>query len=310
MNELHGVCRRGDAARVQELLSARDGSTVIDAFDARGRTPLMYAVQSPSPECVRLLLRAGANVHQESKAEFEAGEPALALAARAGYPEIVLALLSAGADIGYMRNGYDVLIDAVHGRDVLRDSRLLRLLRELAERGARKNTVTSHSESVLRVLSRIGRFDAVRLLLQMGADESLLSWTPLIKAAALGTLADIGSQIAEGGSLEGRDYWERTAWLVAIQTGEIEKAKLLVEKGSERSVVGRCRKPPLFYAIESYHIPMLQWLIRTGEDIEQTDEFGATPLMTAVEYANPHAVEVLLAHGAAVDRTRPHEQTA
>ena len=310
MDELHSAAKRGDLARLRESLATQTETARINAFDIHGRTPLMYAVRSAGLEGVRLLLAAGASVHQESKASFEAGEPVLALAVRAGDPEIVLTLIEAGANIGYSRNGCDVLIDAVHGRDVFRDSRLLDLLSLLVKRGARTDTVTSHSESVLRVLSRIGRFDAVRLLLHAGADESHLSWTPLIKAVALGAVADVKNEISEGTSLEGRDYWERTAWLVAIQTGEIEKAKLLLGNGADRHAVGRCAKPSLFYAIVNHQIPMLHWLISIGTDIEQTDEFGNTPLMTAVECASFDAVDVLLAHGAAVDRQRSHEQTA
>jgi len=108
-----------------------------------------------------------------------------------GRSEIVATLIEAGADIRYLRNGYDILIDAVHGRDVFSDPRLLDLLRLLVARGARTDTVTGHEESVLRVLSRIGRFDAIRLLLQAGADESLLKWTSLMKTVALGTVAEV-----------------------------------------------------------------------------------------------------------------------
>jgi len=294
---------------MRELL-AQAGASEINRFDSEGRTPLMYAVSSADVETVRLLLAAGASVHQESRKSYESGNPVLALAVRAGDPEVVAALIEAGAPVQYERDTYDVLIDALFGRDVYRDARLIELLGLLVAHGACMDTVTSYDESVLRVLSRKGRFDAIQFLLEAGADESLLSWTPLIKAVALGTVADVEHEIAQGAELEGRDYWERTAWLVAIQCGDLEKARLLLEKGADRNAVGRCSQPSLFYTLPGHQVAMLRWLLSLGIDIEQTDEFGETPLMAAAEGSRVDVVELLLAHGATVDRRRSHDQTA
>src|SRR5882672_8169907 len=90
------------------------------------------------------------------------------------------ALIEAGADIHYNRDhGYDALIDAVHGRDVARDPRLLELLGLLVAHGVNLSGVSAYGESGLRVLSRLGRFDAVRVLLDARADNCQLAWTPL-----------------------------------------------------------------------------------------------------------------------------------
>src|SRR3954451_20138865 len=133
-----------------------------------------------------------------------------------GDPRRVFALIEAGADIHYKRDhGYDALLDAVHGRDVARDPRLLELLALLAAHGVDLSGVSAYGESGLRVLSRLGRFDAVRLLLDAGADRSQLGWTPLVEAVALGSLADVQAALANGPALEARDWWERTAWLIA-----------------------------------------------------------------------------------------------
>ena len=55
--------------------------------------------------------------------------PTLVSALKEGDPRTVAGLIASGANIRYRDdNGYDALIDAVHGRDVGRDGRLLALL--------------------------------------------------------------------------------------------------------------------------------------------------------------------------------------
>jgi ankyrin repeat protein len=219
-----------------------------------------------------------------------------------GDPQRVRALIEAGADIRYkLDSGYDALIDAVHGRDVLRDPRLLELLALLVDHGVELSGVSEYGESALRVLSRLGRFDAVRLLLDAGADKGHLEWTPLMEAVALGSLADVEAALAQGAALEERDFWSRTAWLIALLAGDIAKAELLREHGADPAARGRCGCPPLFYAIQGHHPDMLGWLLREGADVHQPDELGGTALIEAVENHDLECIEILLDAGADVE---------
>lgn len=310
--ELHGLAGGGKTEELRQRLNDDSVRIYIDGYDRLGRTPLMCAVQSNQAgiEIVRLLIDNGASIQQASTG-VEDSRSVLSLAVAAGDPGKVAVLLDHGADIRYRRkHGYDVLIDALNGRDVARDTRLLELLRLLISHGVDLNTVTDYNESALRVLSRIGRFDAVQRLIEAGADESLLQWTPLIRAVALGNLHDVEREIETGRSIEDRDWWNRTAWLVSVQTGEIDKAHLLKEHGAAENARGRCGKTALLFAIENHRTPMLEWLLQIGARIEESDDFGTTPLMCAAEYENPEAVQVLLRAGADVDHGKHHEQTA
>jgi ankyrin repeat protein len=193
---------------------------------------------------------------------------------------------------------YDALILAAHTRD----DRLIPLFRLLVAEGVDLNGVTTYNESALRVVSRLGRFDAVRLLLDAGADESLLAWTPLIRATAIGSVDEMAALLDTGAPLEDRDWWSRTAWLVALLSGDLDKARLLRDRGADVHAAGRCDKPPLFYAINSRSTPMLRWLLELGLDIEQTDEFGTTPLIEAAEFDFLDGIDLLIAAGAQIDR--------
>jgi len=218
-----------------------------------------------------------------------------------GDPHRVRTLIEGGGDIRYKRErGYDALIDAVHGRDVVSDSRLLDLLRLLVAHGTDLSGVSEYGESGLRVLSRIGRFDGVRLLLDAGADRDHLEWTRLHEAVALGTPADVAAALDAGEPLEARDWWSRTAWLVALLMGDLAKAELLLKRGADLTARGRCGQPPLFYAIQGRHPGVVHWLLQHGADVHQADEFGRTALMEAVAADELESVELLLAAGADV----------
>jgi ankyrin repeat protein len=230
------------------------------------------------------------------------GEANLSEALRDGDLGRVRTLIEAGADVRYKRDhGYDAVLDAVHGRGMDCNQRLLDLLALLAAHGADLSGVSSYGESGLRVLSRLGRFDAVRLLLDAGADKTQLEWTPLMEAVALGSLADVQVALANGPALEERDWWDRTVWLIALLTGDISKAKLLRERGADPTACGRCGCPPLFFAIQGHHPDLLRWLLREGADVHQTDESGTTALIEAVANDDLDCVEILLNAGANVE---------
>src|SRR5262245_764792 len=193
-------------------------------------------------------------------------ESELQAAIREGDPQKILGLIEAGADIHYKcPHGYDALIDAVYSCAVDHDSGLLELLALLIAMGVDLSGVSAYGESGLRVLSRLGRFDAVRLLLNAGADKTQVEWTPLTEGVALGSIADVRSGLEMGAMLDAKDWWERTAWLIALLIGDIDKAKLLQEWGADTNVRGRCGRPPLFYAIQGHHPDVLRWLLREGQ---------------------------------------------
>jgi ankyrin repeat protein len=302
--ELHHNVKLGNLDRVRELLS---NSHEIDTRDLAGYTPLMYAVESSAAavEMVRLLLDQDADLTANCSrdgAQYTIG----ALCIKGGNPKKLALLIERGVDLHYQREGgYNALLDAAYAPGGEPPERLLEVLRILLRQRVALNSITSYGESALRSLSRIGRFDAVKLLLDTGADESQLSWTPLIRAAAIGTKEEVAALIQEGARLAEPDYWSRTAWLVAVLAGDIPKADLLLQHGADRLEVGNIGQSGLFFAIEAFRMAMLRWLIEIGLDIEGMDSFGNTPLMKAVGVGNAEAVDILLEAGAEPGRRGP-----
>jgi len=228
-----------------------------------------------------------------------ASKSTLDIAVAEGNLEAIRSLLDAGADVRYVRpRGYTVMIDVMHGRSIADDEMLIPILRLLIDHGADINAVSDYGESALSVASNMGRFDAVGLLLDAGADPSPLEWTPLMRAVALGTVADVCSQIENGDNVAARDRWERTPWLLSLQTGDVAKAEALLATGAGNAECGRCGKTPLMYPIGNRHIEMVRWLLAHGADPNQTDDYGGTALIEAASGGATDCVRALLDAGA------------
>ncbi|MFN0052880.1 MAG: ankyrin repeat domain-containing protein [Planctomycetales bacterium] len=219
----------------------------------------------------------------------------LSQAAGEGDLVTIRALLDAGADIRYVRpRGYTVMIDVMYGRPILEDKQLIPVLRHLIERGADLNAVSDYGESALSVASRIGRFDAVGLLLEAGADPAPLKWSLLHRAVAIGSPEDVRERIELGDDLTARDRWNRTPWLLSLQTRDIVKAQLLLSAGADLNDRGKCGKTPLMLAIEGNDSAMLRWLLDQGLDPNATDEFSGTALIEAAGKGDAKCVRLLL----------------
>jgi ankyrin repeat protein len=315
---IHDAAARGDVDGVLAALAA--GAPVDERDPARGRTPLMAASQSGSRSVARLLLERGADVNArawtldnappevvaslgpESASFTLIGDTALTLAASAGDAELVAALLDAGADVhATTTHGYDALINAVFA-GARRAPDTAPLVRLLLERGASPARVTSYGETALKTAAGFGLFDVLRLLLDAGADRAPLGWTPLMRAAALGTVAEVEAALAGDADLGACDPWGRTALHLSLEAGDLRKARALRAAGAGVEPGGYDGRSPLTYALRPGSGEVLAWLLEQGCDVDAASTSGVTPLSAAVEAGSAEAVRLLLAAGARADQ--------
>ncbi|KAH1210599.1 E3 ubiquitin-protein ligase KEG [Glycine max] len=91
---LHLACRCGSAELVEAILEYEEAN--VDVLDKDGDPPLVYALAAGSPECVRSLIKRGANVRPQLRDGF--GPSVAHVCAHHGQPECMRELLLAGAD--------------------------------------------------------------------------------------------------------------------------------------------------------------------------------------------------------------------
>jgi ankyrin repeat protein len=306
--QIHTYAKQGNIQGVGEEIAK---GVEIDCVDQnKPRTPLMYAVASKKADIdmIRFLIENGADLNA---AEGEFQETVLGLAIKSGNLAKIQFLLDSGADINYQRpHGYDALIDAMHGRDISQDQDLIAILRVLLQKGAKVDGISSYQETALKVASRVGRFDAVQLLLKAGCDRQQLKWTPLMYSIVFGSFKDVKNSLEQGADLNVRDGWSRTPWLLSIQVGDLDKAMLILDSGANRQDRGIGGQSSLIYAIENNHVAVLNWLIAEGFDLEAADDSNTTPLIAAAETGATDCVRILLAAGANPGKVNDFNQKA
>lgn len=150
----------GDLARVTAAL---DRGADVDGGRGDGRTALHMAALRGHVDVVGLLLDRGANVNAHRRGDRSA--LALASAGGVGSLAVVRLLVARGADLDAQdaANGYTALMVAC---GCASDDVAV----ELARRGANVNLLDKGGWSALMIASNHGRVDAVRALLEAGAD--------------------------------------------------------------------------------------------------------------------------------------------
>ncbi|XP_064126598.1 protein phosphatase 1 regulatory subunit 27 [Loxodonta africana] len=99
--------RQGDLVQVGRFIRAR--KVALDTIHPSGLAALHEAVLSGNLECVKLLVKYGADIHQRD----EAGWTALHIACSDGYPDIARYLISLGADRDAANNDGDLPSDLI-----------------------------------------------------------------------------------------------------------------------------------------------------------------------------------------------------
>ena len=302
---LHSYAKAGDLEGVRRALNEGES---IDTRDERDFTPLAYAASSDEAgiDMLDLCIAAGADVNSV----VDKGQRgALSLAACSGSHEKVRFLLAAGADIHFRTSdGRSILLDTVYGLG--KDPGLVPMLELLVEYEARVNFTTRWSESPVSAASQYGRYDAIARLVELGADPAPLEWNDVMWAVACGTPADVARTLEASSTVEGRDYWKRTPWLLSAMTGEIDKAKLLRAARAKEGVRDDSERTATMICAERGHSEMLSWLIESKVGLEDVDGYGRTALMLAAEGGQSECVALLLRAGANPRTKSPYGDSA
>ena len=148
-----------------------------------------------------------------------------------------------------------------------------------------------------------GSLEAMKLLIAAGADvnaKNAFSATALLWCA--NDIAKVRLLVEKGADVNVHSKQGMTPLVVAASDdGSTEVVKLLIEKGAHPSEPGFLGITPLDAATAANDTATVKLLLQKGVDVNIKDGRGDTPLVNAAGYGNVEVVKLLLARGADVN---------
>ncbi len=305
---------------VTAMLDASDGGGVDDSH---GGTLLHYAAVNPSPKVLAIVLAADVQA-PDIESTDDAGWTPLHRAARWGYPEVVTALLDAGASIQARtiysdRTPYALAEKNKKGLKGTEAHRRLQSGSADATGTAEVTEETSHTPAKVQADCEKwlhGSFyetatatdvqhclDAGAGIRQYGADRL----TPLHWAAWVGTAEVVATLIHAGANIEAvatsafhylPHEWTPLHYAALKNSADVVTA--LVEGGANIEAKATTGSTPLHLAALKNNADIVTTLIDSGATIEAKNRHGRTPLHFAARRNTAEVVTVLLDAGANV----------
>lgn len=214
--------KSGDTAAVRALLQTK---VDVNAPEGDGTTALHWAAHRDDLTTVDLLIRAGANV----KAANRYGVTPLSLASTNGSAAIVERLLKAGADPNTtLPGGETALMTAARTGSP-------EVLKALLANGANPNArESSRGQTALMWAAAENNAAAITVLVQGGADvHARTTDAGAAQSSASPTSTGVFSRATGVSAPSGVRGPSFTAFLFAIQLGQMEAARALLEAGAD-----------------------------------------------------------------------------
>lgn len=275
-----------------------------------GETAVWHAASASGGKCLQLLLEAGA----DPSICTEGGLPPLAMAVSSGYRHNVQLLLNNGADpnqVGYA-GATVVVIAASRGKP-----EILQLLMDHGGDPLKASGTTGSALTVAAGMGSVRDPECERLRIildHIGPEGDVdapgaFGMTALMHAAMMGNVDAVRLLLEHGADPNKVGIGGATALGYATVMSHADVGRLLVERGANVNVKGAGGITPLHHAARDMHIEYLKELVEAGATTDVKDANGNTPLHLAAsggdlpgeEEDRRRVINLLLAAGA--DRT-------
>ncbi len=261
---------------------------------------LHEAVKDGRVQNARALLERGVKADAVTKA---GDETSLCHAASSGNIEMMRLLLSCGADpnatIYDGTNVFDYALVPKNAKEVIA---------LLFESGLPIEARDGVGATPLMLAALSGEEDIVRYLLECGADIHAVDadkQTPLMYAVEWESLEVAQLLLERGADVHARDCWGQTVMHYAMQVDERDMEELLFG-GEHPACAWRGNHEYLEYAEEpDYILPTIRLLQQYGAGVDAVDNYGWTPMLLALAWAQVPAAELLLEYGATLSGANP-----
>jgi ankyrin repeat protein len=292
---LMAALRKKDAAAVVAVLA---GAQIdFEATDEHGWTPLRLAISEDVPECVEILLKAGAKA-ETPPLPFGKGTPLFyAVEQPRANPRIVSLLLEHGAQPDTFdpsdADDKPLLKAARNGSEAI----VLLLL----QHGADVNQTARNGDTAIHLAAKEGEAGTIRILAGHGADlncrnTSWLDRTPLENAVYEHRREAYDTLVALGADPYSLSKNKASLLMAAALVGDTGIMSDLIARGCDPDFRTDQGHTALMWAAWSGKSATVRKLLDLGVDTEAADEKGQTAWQMAAERGNSHIIRMLDEH--------------
>jgi ankyrin repeat protein len=270
--EFYAAIRADNLARLRTLAAVK---SAVDAPDAQGETPLMYAAQVGSLDGIKLLLASGADVNRQSAS----GATALMFAATDLAK--TRALLDAGANPNLAsKSGKTALLLAAMSDPSID------IVRALLAKGASLKAVDEGKTTALLAAAQGNDLETIKLMIDSGLNvnaANVVGLTPLMFAAGFYANPRATTMLLAKGA----------------QVNVVTADSLDPPNVSKAGPTQNGRYTPLLLTATFGPPSMTKTLLDAGANVNARDVRGMTALMLAVatDWQDPAMIRLLLDHG-------------
>lgn len=283
-----------------------DNGAMIDFTDTDGVTPLMAVASQGNLEAQTLILESLKKKMSEEELKEHinmlsvSGGSAVMFSAAGGHPNCTKQLMEHGADINAIAQATPEYLVKV--KQQMEDG-------TYPEPDPHVDGVTA-----LHVAAQSGHLDCVKLLLESGADVSILDQEKRssLQLAVKGNHGDVSIALVKAGADPNTVYIddegvEHNLLMDAITVENEEFAKLLAEKGAELYYVDDKKVTTLLQASHRGLTEIVKILLEkhaaTGKEgyLDDASDEAITPLIAAASEGHTEIVQALIAAGANVN---------
>jgi len=242
------------------------------------------AVRYMQPEDIEYLLAKGADPNER----IWSGETPLHAAAGAARADLIPLLLKHGADAAAVdQSGETPLAIATRRRDIATITALQRAV------------PPADATESLMIAAQSGDMVGIRLAFEEGADVNRVKEAPPLIFATMGGHAGAMAMLLElGADINLPNARKDTALHCSIAIDRLDLVQLLVERGASLTQHGYSNGAPLYFAATRGNAEIAAYLISQGACVNDTTNYGYTPLWAAVAYRHVAVIKLLMAHGA------------
>jgi uncharacterized protein len=283
----------GNVAMIDRLLG---GGADAKQRGVNGETMVMFAARNGNPAAIKVLLAAGADVNAKENLR---GTTALMWAAEQKHPAAVKALLEAGADAG-TRSGPAGLprnnmaprvdtatVDAAARRHVAAAAAGRTYEEQLEWEATQGARIAMGFRGTLNAGGVRGERTASPLPAAPGSAGTAPAPARQPAAAPQGPPSDDNNEadvIVAG--LVGRGGGGLTALIFAAREGDLDSARCLLDAGAGVNQTSEYGWTPLLTATNNRHYVLAKYLIERGADVNIANKGGWTPLYLATDNRN------------------------